>query len=49
MLGLMSNDELRETREKDGGAEVTCRFCNEVYQLDRDDLTVLMANIDEVN
>lgn len=49
MLGMLANKDLREMRDEDGGAEVTCRFCNEVYQLDRDDLTVLMANPGEVN
>lgn len=49
MLGMLTNDELQKMKEEDGGAEVTCRFCNEVYRLDSEELSILMANSGEVN
>ncbi|MCH8209660.1 MAG: Hsp33 family molecular chaperone HslO, partial [Nitrospinae bacterium] len=49
MLGMLSTDELEEMVAQDGGAEVTCRFCNERYRLDGDELQLLIARISEVN
>ena len=34
-LAALGVDELDDMITRDGGAEVTCHFCNEVYQLDR--------------
>jgi len=38
----LGNDEILKMIEEDRGAEVTCHFCNEVYQLSERDLEKLM-------
>lgn len=45
MLGaikLLGEAELQDMIEKDGGAEATCQFCNEVYQATSEHLTELI-------
>lgn len=49
MLAMLAPRELREMRDEDGGAEVTCRFCGHQYKLDAEDLTVLLADTEDVN
>ncbi len=38
----MGRDELKDIIEKDGGAELTCRFCGRKYQFDRERLCALL-------
>ncbi len=38
-LELMSDDDIQTMIDDDGGAEITCDFCREVYQFSADDLT----------
>ncbi len=38
----LGEDELGDIIEKDGGAELTCRFCNKKYRFDRAELTRLL-------
>lgn len=42
LLGL-GPDELREMLERDGGAELRCEFCAEVYRFDAAELTELLG------
>ncbi|SDW74267.1 molecular chaperone Hsp33 [Marinococcus luteus] len=44
----LGTDELQDMIEKDGGAETTCHFCNEVYHLDVDDLERLKERTSEI-
>ena len=39
----MGRDELTDIIEKDGRAELVCRFCNKKYQFDEDELRALLA------
>ena len=50
MLGaikLLGADELQDMIQKDGGAEVTCDFCGEVYQVNTQQLATLIQEINE--
>jgi len=38
MVAALGADEVRSMLEEDGGAVMTCGFCNEVYRLDEKDL-----------
>lgn len=38
ILESLGEKELREMLEEDGGAEITCRFCNSAYKFDLSDL-----------
>ena len=38
----MGREELKDIIEKDGRAELTCRFCNRKYDFDRERLTALL-------
>jgi len=42
-LRSLGDHELQQMIDEDGGAEVTCHFCNEAYQLDVDDLSALLT------
>jgi molecular chaperone Hsp33 len=44
-LKILGTDELRDMIEKDNGAEVTCEFCNEVYQIPRTELEQLVDDL----
>lgn len=44
----LGTDELQDMIEKDGGAETTCHFCNEVYHLSVDDLERLKERTAEI-
>ena len=46
MIRILGKDEIAKMRDEDGQAEVTCRFCNQVYVLDRAELGVLLATMD---
>jgi molecular chaperone Hsp33 len=44
-LKMLGSDELKDMMEKDGGAEATCHFCNEIYQLSHQDLDDLVQEL----
>jgi molecular chaperone Hsp33 len=44
-LKMLGSDELKDMIEKDGGAEATCHFCNEIYQLSGQDLDDLVQEL----
>ena len=46
MIRILGKDEIAKMKDEDGQAEVTCRFCNQVYVLDRAELGVLLATMD---
>jgi len=39
----VGEQELREMIEQDGGAEVTCHFCNTIYRFDKEELNKLLT------
>ncbi|SIS62049.1 Hsp33 family molecular chaperone HslO [Salimicrobium flavidum] len=43
-IASLGNEEIDRMIEEDGGAEATCHFCNEVYQLDEEDLKSLQSS-----
>ena len=44
-LKSLGKEELSDMAEKDGGAEITCRFCNKKYYFDKKDLEKLIKEI----
>ncbi len=42
---MLGEAELQDMIEKDGGAEATCHFCNEVYKANSDQLTELIGDL----
>jgi molecular chaperone Hsp33 len=44
-LKLLGQGELRSILEEDGQAELTCHFCNEVYQVAAPELQELIAEL----
>jgi molecular chaperone Hsp33 len=44
-LQLLGRQELEDMLAQDPGAEVTCDFCNNVYQLDEQKLAALIADL----
>jgi molecular chaperone Hsp33 len=44
-LKLLGRDELRSMLEEDGRAELTCHFCNEVYEIGAGELGELIAEL----
>ena len=44
-LRLFGKAELEDMLHKDGGAEATCQFCNEVYQADQEQLRHLIEKL----
>ena len=44
-LMLLGQDELQDMLEKDGGAELTCHFCNTQYQVSADELQELISTL----
>lgn len=45
-LKLLGVEELQDMIEKDGGAEATCEFCQEVYHADANDLQRLVDDLE---
>ena len=45
-LRSMGRQELESLIQEQGGAEVTCHFCDKVYRFDREELTALAAGIE---
>ncbi|MCG0313623.1 MAG: Hsp33 family molecular chaperone HslO, partial [Calditerricola sp.] len=43
VLAGLGKDELERLVQEQGGAEVTCQFCNEVYRLSADEVRALAA------
>jgi molecular chaperone Hsp33 len=46
MVGALGPDEVRSMLNEDGGAVMTCGFCNEVYRLDEADLRRILDQQD---
>lgn len=46
-LQLLGKEELRDMIEKDNGAEATCDFCSEVYQVPRQGLENLITSMEQ--
>jgi molecular chaperone Hsp33 len=44
-LKILGETELRDMIEKDDGAEATCDFCNEVYQVPKEGLEQLIDDL----
>lgn len=44
-LMLLGQSELQDMLEKDGGAELTCHFCNTQYQVSADELQELISTL----
>ena len=42
VLISLGRDELKDMIEKDGKAELTCRFCNKVYSFTKQELEALL-------
>jgi molecular chaperone Hsp33 len=42
---LVGREELIDMLEKDGGAELTCHFCNTRYGVSGDELQALIAEL----
>ena len=47
-LVLLGREELVEMLEKDGGAELTCHFCNTKYQINAKQLEALIDEFPSV-
>ncbi|NJL85139.1 MAG: Hsp33 family molecular chaperone HslO [Leptolyngbyaceae cyanobacterium SM1_1_3] len=45
-LKLLGKEELADMIEKDNGAEVTCHFCNQVYNANSDQLSQLIDDLE---
>jgi molecular chaperone Hsp33 len=43
IISALGRDEVEDMLEKDNGAELTCHFCNESYQLSAEDLSGILA------
>lgn len=46
-LKSLGNKELQKMIDEQGGAQVTCQFCNKVYNFDKQQLEALMKSNDE--
>ncbi len=44
-LQILGVEELQDMIEKDGGAEATCHFCNNIYQADTNHLEKIIADL----
>jgi molecular chaperone Hsp33 len=42
IISALGREEVEDMLEKDNGAELTCHFCNEAYQLSAEDLSGLL-------
>jgi molecular chaperone Hsp33 len=45
IISALGRDEVEDMLEKDNGAELTCHFCNESYQLTAEDLSGILAQV----
>jgi molecular chaperone Hsp33 len=45
-LKLLGREQLTEMMQKDGGAELTCHFCNETYQVSVSELEELIGELE---
>ena len=43
IISALGRDEVEDMLEKDNGAELTCHFCNESYQLSAEELIGILA------
>jgi molecular chaperone Hsp33 len=43
IIAALGNDEVEDMLAKDNGAELTCHFCNETYQISGDELRAILA------
>ena len=43
IISALGHEEVEDMLEKDNGAELTCHFCNESYQLTAEDLSGILA------
>jgi len=41
-LQLLGTDELTSMLHEEGGAELTCQFCQEVYRVNRQELSTMV-------
>ena len=44
IISSLGRDELTDMIEKDGKAEIICRFCNKSYDFNKDDLKLMLKN-----
>lgn len=53
VVAMLSKDELQAMIDEDGGAEVTCNFCNAIYDFSKEDLEKILErsskNLEEMN
>ncbi|RME26404.1 MAG: hypothetical protein D6798_06805 [Deltaproteobacteria bacterium] len=45
MLAALGRDEVRSMLDDDGGAEVTCHFCNTRYSVSGEDLARILDDL----
>ena len=48
VIRMLGRDEIEKMMSEQGQAEVTCRFCNERYVLDRAELAVILHTLGTV-
>jgi molecular chaperone Hsp33 len=47
LIAALGRDEVRSILAEDNGAIMTCGFCNEIYQMDDEDLKTILTGLDQ--